>query len=134
MPRQRKAFTLVEIMIVVAILGILLSISVPAYLRARENSRQTACQENLIQIDHAIQRYTIDYNVLGSEPLSVPLGHLVSEEKFLRFMPVCPSGGTYVLGAPDDYEPVICTIRDPSMLYPHIIPQVLAEAESAAGS
>ena len=40
-------FTLVEIMIVVGIIGIIIAIAVPAFLRQREMSRARACQDNL---------------------------------------------------------------------------------------
>lgn len=55
--RTAKGFTLVEIMIVVAIIGIIIAIAVPAFLRARENSRGRACQENLSKIDGAKEQY-----------------------------------------------------------------------------
>lgn len=58
--KMKKGFTLVEIMIVVAIIGIIIAIAVPAFLRARENARGRACQENLTKIDGAKEQYAIE--------------------------------------------------------------------------
>ena len=58
--RARHAFTLVEIMIVVLIIGILLAIAVPNFVRARESSRAKSCQANLKQIAGAKEQWALD--------------------------------------------------------------------------
>jgi prepilin-type N-terminal cleavage/methylation domain-containing protein len=57
---SETAFTLVEIMIVVAIIGILAAIAIPNFVRARTTSQKNACIENLRQIDSAKQEWALD--------------------------------------------------------------------------
>ena len=56
---KKAAFTLVEIMIVVAIIGLLAAIAIPNFVRARTTSQQNACINNLRQIDGAIQQLSL---------------------------------------------------------------------------
>jgi len=58
----RGGFTLVEIMIVVAIIALLAAIAVPNFLRARKRSQATRCLEDLRIIDSAIDQYAIENN------------------------------------------------------------------------
>lgn len=103
--RKTKAFTLVEIMIVVAIIGILIAIAVPGFIRAREVSRRNACQENLVKIDAAKQEWALEENQPGTaEPVWDDLLGASAEEAYLRYQPICPldeakDGSTYTIGA-----------------------------------
>ena len=68
---SRKAgFTLVEIMIVVAIIGLLAAIAIPNFLRARSTSQQNACINNLRQIDGAIQQWALETGAKPTDPVT----------------------------------------------------------------
>ena len=63
--KNRGGFTLVEIMIVVAIIALLAAIAVPNFLRARKRSQATRILEDLRMIDSAIDQYAIETNKTG---------------------------------------------------------------------
>ena len=63
--KNREGFTLVEIMIVVAIIALLAAIAVPNFLRARKRSQATRMLEDLRVIDSAIDQYAIETNKAG---------------------------------------------------------------------
>ena len=104
MKKVAKGFTLVEIMIVVAIIGIIIAIAVPAFLRARENARGRACQENLSKIDGAKEQYALEYRLSNNATivyptdLITPPGSTAAGSGYLKSAPRCPSGGTYTAG------------------------------------
>jgi prepilin-type N-terminal cleavage/methylation domain-containing protein len=60
--RTRGGFTLVEIMIVVAIIALLAAIAVPGFLRARKRSQATRILNDLRMIDSAVDQYAIETN------------------------------------------------------------------------
>ena len=68
--RGRHGFTLVEIMIVVAIIALLASIAVPGFLRARKRSQASRIINDLRLIDSAIDQYAIENNKKSGDPVN----------------------------------------------------------------
>ena len=62
---SRRGFTLVEIMIVVAIIALLASIAVPGFLRARKRAQASRVVNDLRLIDSAVDQYAIEYSKMG---------------------------------------------------------------------
>src|SRR5580658_4473603 len=89
---SRKAgFTLVEIMIVVAIIGLLAAIAIPNFVRARTTSQMNACINNLRLIDAAQQQWALEQRQVatstpGGSDLVPYLGHGSAGE-----LPACPA-------------------------------------------
>jgi len=68
---SRKGFTLVEIMIVVAIIALLAAIAVPGFLRARKRSQASRILNDLRMIDSALDQYAIEHNKKSNDPVAV---------------------------------------------------------------
>ena len=81
-------FTLVEIMIVVAIIGLLAAIAIPNFIKSRATSQQNACISNLRQIDGAIQQWALDTK--QGDTATVTAADILP---YLKNSVVCPSGG-----------------------------------------
>jgi prepilin-type N-terminal cleavage/methylation domain-containing protein len=86
-----QAFTLVEIMIVVATIGILASVAIPNYVRARGASQENACINNLRQLDSAVQQWALENKKAPTEAAS-----LADATPYLKNSISCPAGGTTI--------------------------------------
>jgi prepilin-type N-terminal cleavage/methylation domain-containing protein len=87
-------FTLVEIMIVVAIIGLLAAIAIPNFVRARDTAQKNSCINNLRQIDAAKQQWALENKMNDtSSPATTDVQNYLKNNLF----PHCPSGGTYTI-------------------------------------
>ena len=90
--KTSKGFTLVEIMIVVAIIGLLAAIAIPNFIKARNQARKNICISNMRTLYHACEEYMIDTNT-DSGTVATNALPLVGATGYVKDTPVCPSDG-----------------------------------------
>ena len=113
-------FTLVEIMIVVAVIGLLAAIAIPNFVRARATSQVTACINNMRQIDCAIQQVSMEKNLhTGDTIISGDLTPYIKLNS-ASSIPGCPANGIYEIQPVGSTPSVVCSLSTLSF-QPHIL-------------
>jgi prepilin-type N-terminal cleavage/methylation domain-containing protein len=93
--RKNKAFTLVEIMIVVAIIALLIVLALPNFVKSRTTARLRLCDNNLRLIGHAAEQYIINNNLADTTVVT----NAQAQVYCLGGVPTCPSGGVYTIAS-----------------------------------
>jgi prepilin-type N-terminal cleavage/methylation domain-containing protein len=119
---RKAGFTLVEIMIVVAIIGLLAAIAIPNFIKARATSQQNACINNLRQIDGAINEWALE----AGKSNGTTIGGVATVTAYVKLnanssIPGCPAGGTYTTFSVGSTPQVSCSLSSLTTS-PHRIP------------
>lgn len=123
MKTRNQGFTLVEIMIVVAIIAILAAVAIPNFVKYRKSSMQTACISNLKQLQTAVEQAKM-------KGIATPAwSDIIGSTLYIKVSPKCPAstGAKYTLPTDDTSYPT-CDFGDTD--YPHSLDTTTTKSTS----
>ena len=111
-PMRAVGFTLVEIMIVVAIIGLLAAIAIPNFVHARATSQANACINNMRQIDAAVNEWALEN---GKTTGSAAPSLTTDLTPYIKLnvngaIPECPANGSYTVATVGTAPQVTCSL------------------------
>ncbi len=109
MKKRTKGFTLVEIMIVVAIIGLLIAIALPNFMKARRKSIIRSAQATLRQVEGGYETFLLDggTNVATFAEVKAEI-----EPDYVKVIPDCPGGGDFTYVYEGGSNVFLATITD----------------------
>ena len=127
MKKMLKGFTLVEIMIVVAIIAILAAVAIPNFVRYRKTSQMNACISNLKQIQTAVEQCKMAGKTVSDATI-------YGTDAYIKVAPKCPSTNAAYTLPTGDADPVCPNPTTGGAGYTHVLPGTEASEASGEGA